>query len=154
MAYIICPFVERLSLSPTAYSQIVAQQRAMPKCTIIVSQHVAFLSNVFSVLFHWMRPCNVHCWRSSCLDLVTAHAIIPQLISDPVSHTHQVPRVALLAKYPCYSSTCSVYNILSQVGRFCLQAHTTHVMPAEPSAFSHVVHTVGIYTHFVWRDSN
>ena len=149
MEYIACPFVEPLSLSPTAYSQIVAQQRSMPKCRIIVSQLVAFLSNVFSVFFHWMRSCNVHCWRSSCLDLVTAHAIIPQLISDPVSHTHQVPRVALLAKYPCYSSTCSVYNILSQVGRFCLQAHTTHVMPAEPSAFSHVVHTVGIYTHFV-----
>ena len=100
------------------------------------------------------RSCRRRHEHPSDLDLVTAHATIPQLTSDPVSHTHQMPRVALLAKCPCYSSTCSVYNILSQVGRFCLQAHTTHVMPAEPSAFSHVVHTVGIYTHFVWRDSN
>ena len=52
-----------------------------------------FLSNVFAVFFHWMRPSNVYCWRSSCLDLVTAQAIIPQLTSDSVSHTHQMPRV-------------------------------------------------------------
>ena len=49
-----------------------------------------FLSNVFSVFFHWMRPSNVYCWRSSCLDLGTAQAIIPHLISDPVSNTHQI----------------------------------------------------------------
>ena len=29
----------------------------------------------------------------SDLDLVTAHAIIPQLTSNPISHTHQMPRV-------------------------------------------------------------
>ena len=84
------PFVERLSFSPTAYSQIVAQQRSMPKCTIICNQLVAFLSHVFSVFFHWMRPSSVYCWRSSCLDLSSTQVIIPQLISDPVSNTHQI----------------------------------------------------------------
>ena len=59
MAYILCPFVERLSLSPTAYSQIVAQQKSMPKSTIIVSQVVAFYIQCFSVFFQWMRPPNV-----------------------------------------------------------------------------------------------
>ena len=44
----------------------------------------------FSVFFHWMRPSNVYCWRSSCLDLGTTRVIIPQLISDPVSNTHQI----------------------------------------------------------------
>ena len=135
MAYIMCPIVERLSLSPTAYSQIVAQQRSMPKCTIIVSQLVAFLSNVFSVFFHWMRPSNVYCWRSSCLDLVTAQGIIPQSASDSVSNNHQMPRLVLSAKCPCNSITCSVYNVWSPPGRsFSLQAHTTHVTPGEPSA--------------------
>ena len=51
MAYIMCPFVERLPLSPTAYSLIVAQQRSIIKCTIIVSQLFAFLSNVFFSIF-------------------------------------------------------------------------------------------------------
>ena len=46
-----CPFVERMFLSHTAHSQIVAQQRPMPKCTIIVSELVAFLSNVFLPYF-------------------------------------------------------------------------------------------------------
>ena len=101
-----------------------------------------FLSNVFAVFFHWMRPSNVYCWRSSCLDLGTTRVIIPQLISDPVSNTHQIsiwspptllhhkftsdrvsqthqmPRVVKWFKCPCHSITCSVYNILSQVGRF------------------------------------
>ena len=137
-----CPFVERLSFSPTAYSEIVAQQRSMSKCTIIVSQLVAFFSIFFSVFFHWMRPSNVYFWRSSCLDLGTTQVIIPQLISDPVSNTHQIsiwspptllhhkftsdrvsqthqmPRVVKWFKCPCHSITCSVYNILSQVGRF------------------------------------
>ena len=93
----------------------------------------------FSVFFHWMRPSNVYCWRSSCLDLGTTRVIIPQLISDPVSNTHQIsiwspptllhhkftsdrvsqthqmPRVVKWFKCPCHSITCSVYNILSQV---------------------------------------
>ena len=47
MAYIMCPLVERLFLSPTAYSQIVAQKGPMPKCTIIVSQLVAFFLRCF-----------------------------------------------------------------------------------------------------------
>ena len=52
----------------------------------------------------------------SDLDLANAYAIIPQLTSDPVSHTHQRPRVEELAKRPCHSITYSVYN--SQVSRF------------------------------------
>ena len=93
MAYIMRPFVERSSLSPTAYSQIVAQQKSMPKCTIIVSQLAVFYPMFFQYFFHWMRPSNVYCWRSSCLDLVTAPAIIPQVTSDSVSNTHQMPRI-------------------------------------------------------------
>ena len=85
----------RLSLSsPTVPSQIVAQQGAMPKCTITVSQLVAFFCPMFYLqysCFHWMR--NVCCRGSSCLDLVTAQAIMPQLTSDSVSNTHQMPRV-------------------------------------------------------------
>ena len=46
-AYILCPFVERLFLSPAAHSQIVVQQSPMPKCAIIVSQLVAFFTQCF-----------------------------------------------------------------------------------------------------------
>ena len=46
-----CPFVERLSLSPTAYSQIVAEQRSTPKCTIIVGQLVALFIQCFFQYF-------------------------------------------------------------------------------------------------------
>ena len=46
----------------------------------------------------------------SDLDLVNSHATIPQLTSDPVLTTHQRPRVVELAKCPCHSITCSVYN--------------------------------------------
>ena len=48
------------------------------------------LSNVFSAFFHCMRPSNVYCWRSSCLDLGTAQVVLPQLISDPVSNTDHI----------------------------------------------------------------
>ena len=94
-----------------------------------------FYPTIFQYFFHWMRPSNVFCWRSSCLDLVTAQAIIPQLTSDSVSNTNQMPRVVWSAKCSCHNISCSVYNVLSPSGRsFCLQAHTTHVTPAEPSA--------------------
>ena len=90
MAYIMRPFVERLSLSPTAYSQIVAQQRSMPKCTIIVSQLAVFYPMFFQYFFVGCDPQNVYCRQSSCLDLGTAQGMISQLTSDPVSTTHQI----------------------------------------------------------------
>ena len=82
--------IERLSSSPIAYSQIVAQQRSMSKFTIIVNQLVAFFNQCFSVFFHRMRPSNVYCRRPSCLNLGTTQVIKPQSISDPVSNTHQI----------------------------------------------------------------
>ena len=130
MAYIMCLIVERLSLFHTAYSQVVAQHRSMPKSTIIVSQLVAFLSNVFSVFFHWMRPCNVHCWRSSCLDLVTAHAIIPQLTSDPILNTHQIsswsPPTLLYHNWYQVSAPTLLYHNWYQVSD---PVSHTHQMP-------------------------
>ena len=59
MAYTVRPFVERLFLSPTAYSQIVAQQMPMPKCTIIVSQLVAFCIQCFFSIFLIGLPSNL-----------------------------------------------------------------------------------------------
>ena len=61
-----------------------------PNARSLSVNFVAFLFNVFSVFFQWMRSSNVYCWRSSCLDLGTTQVIIPQLISDPVSNTHQI----------------------------------------------------------------
>ena len=116
------PFVERLSFSPTAYSQIVAQQRSMPKCTIIGNQLVAFLSHVFSVFFHWMRPSKVYCWRSSCLDLGTTRVIIPQLFSDPVSNTHQIsiwsPPTLLYKNWPLIRSRTPIRSRLGHRPRY------------------------------------
>ena len=73
----------------------------MPKCTIIVSQLVVFYPMFFSnfSLDATLKMYTVgsHLVSSgldnpSDLDLITAHAIIPQLTSDSVSHTHQMPR--------------------------------------------------------------
>ena len=50
MAYIMCPFVEKLFLSPTAHTQMVARQRPMPKCTINVS-HPVETPSIFQTLF-------------------------------------------------------------------------------------------------------
>ena len=61
-----------------------------PNARSLSVNFVAFLFNVFSVFFQWMRSSNVYCWRSSCLDLGTTQVIIPQIISDPVSNTHQI----------------------------------------------------------------
>ena len=93
-----------------------AQQRSTPKCTIIVSQLVAFYP-IFSVFFSLdatlkcillaairsrfgQRPRNytiIDFWSGldnpSDLDLVIAHAIMSQLTSDQVSTTHQMPKV-------------------------------------------------------------
>ena len=77
-----------------------AQQRSMPKCTIIVSQLVVFYPMFFSNFSLdatlKMYTDGSHLVSSgldnpSDLDLITAHAIIPQLTSDPVSNTHEIP---------------------------------------------------------------
>ena len=79
----------------------------------------------------------------SDLDLVTAHAITPQIyvwsgLADPSDAKSSEMIQMSLSQYYMFG----VQHIVS--GRsFCLQA-TTHVMPAEPS-----VHTMSIYTHFV-----
>ena len=93
-----------------------AQQRSTPKCTIIVSQLVAFYPIFFSIFFigcdsqmytvgghqisFGQRPRNytiIDFWSGldnpSDLDLVTAHATILQLTFDQVSTTHQIPKV-------------------------------------------------------------
>ena len=96
MAYTMCPFVGRLFfLSPTAHSQIVAQQRPTPKCTITASQLVASFIQCFffGIFFHWMRLSNAYCWRHLALIWSPPRLIlVPQLISDLVSNTHQLPR--------------------------------------------------------------
>ena len=51
MAYILCPFVERLFLSPTAHCHSFAHQRPIPISTITVGQLVTFLSNIFRQSF-------------------------------------------------------------------------------------------------------
>ena len=64
-----------------------------------------------------------------------ANWCVPQLTSDSVSNTHQMPSVVWSAKCPCRSKTCLVYNLLSLSGRsFCFPAHTAHATPVEPSA--------------------
>ena len=87
-----CPFVERLFSSSTAHSQIVAQQRPTPKCTIAVGQRVAFFIQCF-----FFSICSLDATLKCillCLDFVTAQAIIPQLAtSDSVSNTYRMPRV-------------------------------------------------------------
>ena len=47
MAYIMCPFVERLSLSPTAYSQIVCTAEVNAQMHDHCQSTRRFLSNVF-----------------------------------------------------------------------------------------------------------
>ena len=77
-------FVSHCMLPDRCTAEVNAQMRDHCQSTC------RFVSNVFSVFFHWMRPSDVYCWRSSCLDLGTARVIIPQLTSDPVSTTHQI----------------------------------------------------------------
>ena len=126
MAYIMCPIVERLSLSPTAYSQIVCTADVNAQMHDHCQSTCRFLSSVFSVFFRWTRPSNVYCRQSSCLDLDTVRVVVPQLTSDPVSTTHQIS----IWSPPTLHVRCIIVSGRS----FCLQAHTTHVMPAEPSA--------------------
>ena len=118
MAYIMCPFVERLSLSPTAYSQIVAQQRPMPKCTITVSQLVAFfLSNVFSAFFHWMRPSKLLAVILSRFGHRPGYYTTIDFwfgLAHPSDAKSSVISQMSLSQY----HMSGVYNILSQVGRF------------------------------------
>ena len=126
----LCVHLLNVSFSPTAYSEIVAQQRSMPKCTIIVSQLVSFLSNFFFSIFsldatlkcillsvilsrfghHPGYYTTIDFWsglaHASDLDLVTAYATIPQLTSDPVSHTHQI-------YCPCYYATIDFWSSLA-----------------------------------------
>ena len=126
-----------LVLSPTAHSQIVAQQRPMPKCTIIVSQVVAFFIQCFFSIFFsldatlkcvllvvilsWFghRPgyfTTIDFWFGLEHPSGAKSSVISQMSFVTVLHVR-----------------CIIYCLPS--GRsFCLRAHTTHVTPVEPSA--------------------
>ena len=94
-----------------------------------------YLSPFFPMFFQYFfigcdRPWNVHCWRSSCLDLVTAHAIIPQLTSDPILNTHQIsswsPPTLLYHNWYQVSAPTLLYHNWYQVSD---PVSHTHQMP-------------------------
>ena len=138
MSYIMCPFVERLLLSPTAHSHIVAHPRhnthmhdhCQSTCCLVIQYLFFFgifsldatlkcilLAVDLSAFGH--RPgyfTTIDFWFGLEHPSGAKSSVISQMSFVTVLHVR-----------------CIIYCLPS--GRsFCLRAHTTHVTPVEPSA--------------------